>query len=358
MKTPTIYYFAINGKTYGPYSIDEFNAIKIPSDAYVCNDLDMTWRLNASASNSTIIGNKNSEISVDTDSFSSPSDQKKNFKFNLGKQILPVTVQTSSNTNPAEKPAVTNQIVQEKKSDKRLYVAASSFFLIAGALFYLFWLKPYLRDKNAPRMFSYVNSLVFRSTPMSGVDYNTLDNIKFGSELIVYSNTGEWVNCKYNGVEGYASNKFVLNKEEFFIMNSIFGDQNSREIIETAKCRKAVLDYFKSRNIIGNLNQEIQKEIWGTPKNYDQWVIYSKPKNVKPNTVVYPRVISKTSKFTDFGFIITNLATGKRKFILYTFSENEEPVFVMEQDAPDNGDVSKVTSEFINGQQYINVSYL
>jgi hypothetical protein len=141
-------------------------------------------------------------------------------------------------------------------------------------------------------------------------------------------------------------------------LNSVFADQNSREVIETAKCRKAIIDYFKANNIIGNLNPEIQKEIWGAPKNSDQWVISAKSKNVKPNTVIYPRVMSKTSKFTDFGFIITNLNSGKRKFILYTFSENEEPIFVTEQEAPENGDINKVTSEFINGQQYIYVSYL
>jgi hypothetical protein len=358
MQSPTLYYFAVNDKTFGPFTLDEYNAIEIPNDAYVCNDLDMTWRLNKLKTTTKTNELENTQVVLNGNPSSSQLVQKKKQRFNLEKKSTPVVNQPSVVSKVVEKVVVSNTTVQSKKSNQMLYITAASFVLIIGLLFYFLGLKPFLRDKNAPRMYSYVNSLVFRSSPMSGVDYNILDNIKFGSELIVYSNTGEWVNCKYNGTEGYASNKFLLNKEEFFILNSIFADQNSREIIETAKCRKAILDYFKSNHIIGNLNNEIQKELWGEPKNNDQWVIYAKPKNVKPNTVIYPRALSKTSKFTDFGFLITNLANGKRKFILYTFSENEEPIFVAEQDAPENGDLNKITSKYINGQQYIYVNYL
>lgn len=356
MKTPELYYYAIDGKTFGPFTKQEFDELNLPNNTYICNNLDMTWRL----LNKGLTIDKNHinqfEKSQTINNQGINETQKKISRFNLEKKDNITKDLITNNSNIENHP--TGEIeTTNKKSNSLLYLSITSFLIIGGVLFFFLWLKPYLRDKNALRMYSYVNSLVLRSSPIPGVDYNTMDNIKFGSELIVYSNSGEWVNCKYNNNEGYASNKYLLNKEDFFILNSAFGDQASREVIETAKCRKAILLYYKSKNIIGNLDQEIQKDIWGSTKDVEQWVIYAKPKNIKPNSIIFPRAISKSSKFTDFGFIITNIKTGSRKFILYTFSDNEDPILITEQDAPDTGDIEKVDTEFINNQYITQVTY-
>jgi hypothetical protein len=281
-------------------------------------------------------------------------------KKSISTSVFPNSKEESSTKNEKNNNQKNEPILNEvspKSTNSLLIVGVVSSLLIISVFFYIFWIKPYLRDKNAQRLYSYVGSLVFRSSPVAGVENNSIDNIGYGSELIVYTNTGDWVNCKFNDVEGYASNKYLLSKQDFYLLNSIFGDQTSREVIGTAKCRKALLDYYKSTNIIGIIDDRIQTEVYGAIQNKDKWVIYTKPKDIKPNSVIFPRAINKTSKYTDFGCIIKNVDTGKRKFLFFTFNEFEEPTLVAEQEAPDFGDVISVKINFVNDINYLEVKY-
>ena len=117
------------------------------------------------------------------------------------------------------------------------------------------------------------------------------------------------------------------------------------------------MEYYKKNNLIGIVDDRIQIEVYGEVQNMEKWVIYSKPKNIKPNTVIYPRAINKSSKYTDFGCIITNTNTGKRKFLFFTFNEFEEPTLVAEQDAPDAGGIISVRINNVNDINYMEVKY-
>jgi hypothetical protein len=361
MKSPEFYYFSINNKVYGPYTLDEFKSIKLPQNVLICNNIDQNWRPNVKqqfTSNERDFAKHNNIRSESEEQY-----KRKPFSIDLEKKALPTDApqkRTEESTNinhPLKNPVEIALNENEVKNKNLPLIGIASSLLIVSICFYFFWLKPYLRDKNAERLYSYVGSLVFRSTPVPGVDNNTIGNIKYGSELIVYSNTGEWVNCKFNGEEGYASNRFLLNKQDFYLLNSIFGDQTSREVIETAKCRKALLDYYKTNNIFGILDEQIQTEVYGAVQNKENWVINAKPKNVKPNTVIYPRVVNKYSKYTDFGCVIRNVTTGKRKFLFFTFNDYEEATLVAEQEAPDSGDVVSVKILQEDEIKYLQVKY-
>ncbi|MBM3454671.1 MAG: hypothetical protein FJX80_05940 [Bacteroidetes bacterium] len=361
MKSPEFYYFSINNKVYGPYTQDEFKSIKLPQGALICNNLDQNWKPYLSQQATSIERNNTDIKRVIKDS--EEQHKRKPSTINLEKKPISTDAPRKVNeeskkieqplNNPVEITANKNEVVNKKLP----FIAIVSSLLIISTCFYFLWLKPYLRDKNAERLYSFVGSLVFRSTPVAGIENNSIGNIKYGSELIVYSNLGDWVNCKFNGEEGYASNKFLLNKQDFYLLNSIFGDQTSREVIETAKCRKALLDYYKTNNIFGLLDEQIQNEVYGAVQNKENWVIYTKPKNIKPNTVIYPRVMNKNSKYTDFGCVIRNVSTGKRKFLFFTFNDYEEATLVTEQDAPDSGDVISVKIVIENGIKYVQVNY-
>ena len=228
-------------------------------------------------------------------------------------------------------------------------IVASSFLLIAsGVLFYLLWLKPYLEDRNAKRYYTYVDNLIMRSSQLAGVDYNFLQKLKYGTELLVYSanpESSEWATVKANEQKGYVSTQFILNKRDFYELNGIFGDPESKEAISSGKCRKALLTYFQdttSRNIIGKIDPQVQQEIYGSSKNREIWQVFSKGKDVKPNTVAYPKFTNMNSKFTDFACIIKNITTNKRKILLFSFSETGIPSLVFEADAPDEGYIKSI----------------
>lgn len=226
---------------------------------------------------------------------------------------------------------------------KQVIVAALLLCTTAGLLFYFFWFKPYLEDKNAKRYYTFVDNLILRSSQIAGVDYNVVQKLNYGAELLVYSeNSGnsEWAYVKANEIKGYVSTQFILNKRDFYELNGIFGDVESKEAISTAKCRKALLIYFQdsvSRNIIGKIDPQIQQEIYGRQKNNEIWQVFSKGKDLNPNTIAFPRFTDPNSKFTDFACLVKNIQTNKRKLLLFSFTETGNPSLVYETDAPDQG---------------------
>lgn len=101
--------------------------------------------------------------------------------------------------------------------------------IVAGSATYFFYLKPKWRDEAAPRLYTFAQDATLRSSPVAGVDHNKLATLNYGTELITYERGVEWLNVKANGTEGYVSAKLALNSQDFYLLNSIFGDAESKE---------------------------------------------------------------------------------------------------------------------------------
>lgn len=219
--------------------------------------------------------------------------------------------------------------------------------LIALVLGYFFWGKDYLRDKNAPRMYSFARSLALRSSPAGGGDYNMIGNIPYGSEFLIYDNGTEWTNCKVNGREGYASPKYLLNKMDFQELNAILADEDTRTAVNQTRFKKALLSYFRDNNIIGKMDEEIQKDLYGTLTTKEVWQLFAKAEINVPNTVYFSKASNQNSKFNDFACIIKNNNTGERKIVIFSFDDNETPKFEGEADAPTDGYIASI--DYDNG---------
>ncbi len=108
-------------------------------------------------------------------------------------------------------------------------------------------------------------------------------------ELITYSKDTEWAEIKVNGVEGFVASPYLLEWNDFKLLNDVWGSADTKEYIESSKCRLAILDYCK-RNQLTTGN--------------DGWQLYTLQKNVKPNNVLFPRLNNGYEKFTEFAFIL------------------------------------------------------
>ncbi|MCA0447295.1 MAG: SH3 domain-containing protein [Bacteroidetes bacterium] len=218
-------------------------------------------------------------------------------------------------------------------------------------LTYFFYLKPKWKDEAAPRYFTVVQDAILRSSPIAGVDYNKITTLGYGAELITYDAGVDWCQVKTNDQEGFVSTKLVAKKSDFYLLNSIFGDPESKQVIETNKCRRALLSYFTNKNYMGKMDAALQTEAFDSVQTgREVWQVFAKGKDVKPNSVFYPKkIVNPSSKFSDFAVVIKNLETNKRKFLLFTFSDTEEPILVDEQDAPDTGDIKDVRKSGYNG---------
>ena len=195
--------------------------------------------------------------------------------------------------------------------------------ILVGILWagYQFWYKD-------SRTYVFADNLFMRSTAVADVEYNRLGTIPYGSELITYSEENGWAYVKTNGETGYVSKDFILNAQDFHLLNGVWGNNDAKEVVATSKCRLAVLDYLKS----GNLKT-----------GSTGWQIFTKQKEMKPNSVLFPKLNNGYDNFTEFAFIIKNNENGLRKLVLYSFKEDESPVFVYSEDAPEQGDIKSIS---------------
>lgn len=233
-----------------------------------------------------------------------------------------------------------------KKSKLPIILGVLGVVIVTVVLGYFFWGKDYLRDKNATRMYSFARSLALRSSPAGGGDYNMIGNIPYGSEILVYDNGTEWVNCKVNGQEGYASPKYMLNKIDFQELNAILADEDTRTAVTQTRFKKALLSYFRSHNIIGKMDEIIQTELYGGVSTKEVWQLSAAAETNVPNTVYFSKYSNQSSKFNDFACIIKNVATSQRKIIMFSFDANEFPKFEGEAEAPSTGNIANISYDY------------
>lgn len=207
-------------------------------------------------------------------------------------------------------------------------ILAGVLLAVGGALAYFLWYVPYAKDRDAPRMYVVANNVFLRSTRMAGVEYNILGKVPYGTEVITYNVLGDWAEVKVNGLEGVIAAPYLLNSYEFILLNDTWGDNDAKECIESSKCRLAVLDYIKTNKIsIG-------------PHG---WQVFTKPLDHKPNTVFYPRIYDKYSKYTDFVFLMKDNNTGNRVLVCYSFDDaTEKPIFRFSVGAPQTGYIKNI----------------
>lgn len=242
--------------------------------------------------------------------------------------------------------------------------------VIAGAVGgYFYYQNVYLPekiDREAPRYYTLANSVVLRSSKASGADFNKVGSLPYGTELITYEHDKEWSKIKVNAssasgekLQGYVASPFILNKYDFFLMNSIFGDTDSKETVLTTKCRIALLNYFKEKQYIGDISADMRTEagISIMPNDDNQWQVFSRPANTKPNSVFFKRLMNRSSKFTDFAVIIKNIKTGDRKLLFFYFDDDETPHFANEQMAPATGFIKNMYIYVEQGNSYLHVDY-
>lgn len=227
------------------------------------------------------------------------------------------TVENSPEPQMKKTPKVVERKIPTLPSAARgnkwgLWVLIAFAVLLVGSIpAYLFWYKPYATDRDAPRYFTFTN-LNLRSSKIADVKHNLLELLPYGTELIVYSIDGDWASVKAGNQKGYVASSLILPLSDFELLNSIWGNTDAKECINTSKCRLALLDYYKRFNMSG-----------GT-----EWQIYTRKKEDRVNTVYYKKLCNRNSKFTDFTFIVKNNRTNERELVIYSFDdETEKPIF-------------------------------
>lgn len=304
--------------------------------------------------------------------FSDNTDKSKPYKNIESSSLSPsVPVSQANNPSPSIQEPEPFVVYQEKEKSNATLIILITLLLIAacGVGGYFYYDKIYLPekiDREAPRYYTMANVVVLRSSRSAGADFNKVASLPYGTELITYDVDSEWARVKVNSQngekqEGFVASPYILNKADFFLMNSIFGNQDSKETIITTKCRLALLNYFKEKQYIGKIDDQMRLDVGIStiPNSENQWQVFTKPKDTKPNSVLFKRLYNKNSQFTDFAVIITNTVTRERKLLYFYFDDGEIPYLLDEQNAPSDGYIidANYDYDYYSGSRELNISY-
>lgn len=256
-------------------------------------------------------------------------------------------------------------ILPDKKKKNRLFWLIIPVILliligsIGGLYYYNNIYLPEKIDRDSPRYFTISNGTNLRSSKITNPDDNILITLPYGTQVIVYEQNTEWSTVKVDNQEGYIASHLLVDKKDYCILNSIFGNESSKDCIFTTKCRKALLNYYKERKLIGNISEELLNEILPNliKTSDNQWQIFCRPKEIKPNSVFYLKLSGKTSLYTDFAVIIQNIISEERKILIFTFDDNENPTLIYENIAPDKGYIKNIKQLKYHNDNMVLVDY-
>ncbi len=236
-------------------------------------------------------------------------------------------------------------------SGSKIFIFVALLLLVATGS--VFWYNnvyvPAEIDRKSPRYYPFAERTFLRSSQVAGIDANKLGTLQYGTELIVYNYSRDWAYVKSSsGKKGYVASDFLMEKKDFYTLNSIWGDSDSRAVISTAKCRRALLNYYKTNGLIGIVNQNAWNEAFPEENlnDYDSgWQVFCMPKKSKYNYVYYARITNPKSKYTDFCVILKNVFTGARKIVLFSFDDDETDHIIAAADASQDGLIRRVYRE-------------
>ena len=314
-----------------------------------------------------------------------PVDPAKESKETVEKQSGEISQQASNNNisdDDIQSSASVDEIIPTPKHSKKGIVVIIIVLLVlvvaAGGWFYYNNVYiPQKRDAEAPRYYVIAQNINMRSTPEFEADYNKIGSFPYGTEFIVYDSVktglkpylyGKYAPRDAKGkvikekvVEGYLAYNYMASKADFFLLNSIFGNDDARKMLSESRYKKALLSYFKQNHYKGNISREDVLEYGGINLNAtESWQVFCRHEKATSNNVYRSRKYRKDSKYTDLAVIITNLDGNERRLLYFVFDDDESFHLLMEQSAPYTGYMKDRTlklKETDDGGYYVDVEY-
>ena len=239
-----------------------------------------------------------------------------------------------------------NDIYSKKKlSNRTLLIVTLGLFLLAGivgGLIYYFEIYlPAKRDAEAPRYYVCSTSLKIRNSPFFNGESNIAGRVSYGAELIVYDSIiGDYYYCKFcphdatgkvikdQIIEGYVHYDYLLPKDDFFLLNSILGNDDAKKMLAETRYKKALLHYFKDNDIIGGLTEE-QVERFGLSIEMlrnakGRYQVFCRDPKAKSNNVYRSRKYRPDSKYPDAAIILENIDNRDDRLLLYFVFDDDE----------------------------------
>ena len=195
---------------------------------------------------------------------------------------------------------------------------------------------------------------------------NIIDNLPYGTKLTVLDEGKLWCRVSVktdNGkLTGYVSSYHTLDSTNFYLFNGILSNDNSRKLIATTRCRKALINYFKNNNWRGEMPDSAYKAIGKEPSTdmREEWTVWCYPPKSQYNSVKYCKEYDKNSKYDDFIVILSSSNFQNLKRLVYFHFDNDGSCYKVYEDYnPESDRIESVSvgSSIFTGEKYYYITY-
>lgn len=257
---------------------------------------------------------------------------------------------------PPFQPTMPEPTYGEEKRSKTpvIIIAIAACLLILGGIFWWIYYEPGNSDRDAARSYPIVNQYI-RSSKTVGGDFNKVASVPYGAEIIIYEDDGEWAKVKYipegrnsKPIEGYMVSDYLLDKQDIHLLNSIFGDEESREELSNSWVRRGLLEYYQDHDITGKIDSSTARKVGLETSPYDQWQVFLHRGTTKPNEILFKNAYNPYADHKDLAVIIENVASGKKKLLYFTYDDDETPHLRLSTDYYSSG----IRNFYVNSSYY------
>ena len=209
-------------------------------------------------------------------------------------------------------------ITEPTSRNTKIWFVSGLFFGIIPFIFIVYLLMgPLVRvikkDFSSETMITISDNLRIRSDK----DKNAyvIGSYPFGTEVKVYKVfDNNWAEVSVGDKKGYMSFEYLVLPETFYTIEGMFGNENAKKLIASAKYRKAIARYLKSNNYISKIPRDEREKLYGKDSEKEMWQIFAEPPKAEFNSFCYGDYNGDSKR--DAAFILTNIKTGKRKLIV------------------------------------------
>ena len=187
----------------------------------------------------------------------------------------------------------------------------------------------------AESAYVFADKLVLRSSKEAGSTTNQRAVLAYGTEVGVESDSAGWSQVRANGRSGYVASDYLLSAEDFRLLDGVFADKASREVVNDTKERLALLDFLKRKNLATD-GGKVRLKAFGEEDERDDvcWKL--------------ELIDGRVSRC--FGFVLTVEGTEERPWAVYLVAKDKDMRMLDEGVVTERGSLQGITYDSRTGR--------
>ena len=187
----------------------------------------------------------------------------------------------------------------------------------------------------AESAYVFADKLVLRSSKEAGSTTNQRAVLAYGTEVGVESDSAGWSQVRANGRSGYVASDYLLSAEDFRLLDGVFADKASREVVNDTKARLALLDFLKRKNLATD-GGKVRLKAFGEEDERDDvcWKL--------------ELIDGRVSRC--FGFVLTVEGTEERPWAVYLVAKDKDMRMLDEGVVTERGSLQGITYDSRTGR--------